>query len=148
MKLQRLFISVAAFAVVLTACGDEVVFVDLAEGQCFDNPEMEGDNLIDVDVVDCDGPHLAEVFARVPIAGGDEFPGDAVVDAVAETCPADLFASYVGIDYDESIYHAHALTPTAESWDAGDRHVMCVLTGDPDLTASDQIEGSVRNSGQ
>ena len=143
-----MFISVAAFALVLTACGDEVVFVDLAEGECFSNPEIEGTTLTDVDVVDCDSPHLAEVFARVPVDGGDEFPGNTAVRAAAETCIGDLFASYVGIDYNQSIYYVHTISPSAETWDAGDRHVLCALSDNPDLMASGQIEGSARNSGQ
>lgn len=148
MKLQRVLIGVAALAMVLTACGDEVVFVDLQAGQCFDNPQIEGSTLTDVDVVDCDEPHLAEVFARLRVDGGDEFPGNAAVAAVADTCTAEPFSSYVGSDYNASIYYSHSVSPTAETWEAGDRHVMCILSDNPDLLASSQIEGSVRNSGQ
>lgn len=148
MKARRLLIAFAALSLSLAACGDDVQFVSVDVGQCFENPQIENDFMSDVDIVDCDAPHLAEVFAHVTVPGDGEFPGATAVTAAAEPCVGDLFESYVGIDYDSSIYYVHTLTPTADSWDAGDRDVLCFVTDASELAASGQIEGSVRDSGR
>ncbi len=138
---------IAATALFVAACGDEVVYVQLSEGECFADLDITGGQLTDVEVVDCDEPHIGETYAVLPVAG-DDYPGEAALQEAYEDCFGDRFESYVGTDYNVSSLYAHAIYPTEESWDAGDRSIQCFLTSSPDPAASEPLEGSMRGSGR
>lgn len=149
MHRMKQFMIGAAFAGMLgglVACSDGNVF-SLAVGTCFDDIdafyEEGGGGVEDVPIVECDEPHDNEVFALFDIAG-DAFPGTSAVGTEAETGCVDRFEDYVGIDYASSRFVASWLTPTSQSWDAGDREVVCFLY-DIDLA---ELEGSARDSGE
>lgn len=116
----------------------------LRPGDCFDDPADGA--LTQADLVACDQPHDNEVFATIdhPAAAGEGFPGrDAVVAYAEQECVAP-FAEYVGRDYDTSRYSLFPVVPSAESWERGDRQIVCALY---DHRAG-PLTGSARASGE
>ncbi|MFI5683826.1 DUF4190 domain-containing protein [Streptomyces sp. NPDC051636] len=117
--------------------------ISLAKGECFNAPggSLEGETY-DVDKVPCAGEHDGEVFASFELTGGP-YPGDsAVTDRADERC-YNLQDSYAmdgwAVPDDVDVYY---LTPTRDSWAAGDREVTCVF-GNTDEGAG--LTGSLRN---
>lgn len=125
--------------------GSDVSVFRIRPGDCFNDPPPER-QLEQVDVVPCDQPHDNEVFATVdhPAPEGDAFPGrEAVVAYAEQACPAP-FAEYVGATYDQSRFTLFPIVPSADTWAAGDRQVICALY---DHQAG-KLTGSVRGSAQ
>lgn len=126
------------------ACQPSVFELNI--GDCLNLPE--GNEVADVETVDCAEPHRAEVFA-LPQLGADAdapYPGqEALVTEGQERC-VEAFEAYVGRPYSESSIFSTALTPSQQSWEsAGDREIVCLLVG------SDQdqlLTGSKRDSGE
>ena len=113
---------------------------DLAVGDCFDDVAAGLNEVEEVPVVPCEGPHANEVFALLE-QPGQEFPGEEEMGSLAgEGCYA-AFEDYVGAPVETSTLTAFPIAPTAESWAQGDREVVCVLTGSGPRT------GSARGSG-
>ncbi len=127
-------------ALVLAACSGSVLKLDI--GTCFDDPETF-DQVEDVPVVDCDDPHDNEVIANVDLTG-DDYPGQDQVENRATQICYEEFSDYVGISYEASMYDIGWLFPTAETWAAGDREVICFAY---DLTLA-KITGSINGIGQ
>ena len=130
--------------------GEDVSVFDLEAGDCFNVEEENPSGIESVPVVPCDEPHQYEVYAIVNHPG-DEYPGDDEMDDFATTeCQGDAFSSYVGAEYEESIYYSTHLPPNAETWEQGDREVVCVLyqpdEEDPDGVRT--LTGSARDSGE
>lgn len=94
----------------------------------------------------CGSAHGFEVVgtARVEAAKGDAFPGIDEIEATAEDECLPLFAGYVGVSFDESRLVMRPLTPTAESWSAGDREIACIVQSGKGLPLTE----SVKNTGQ
>lgn len=115
---------------------------DLEVGDCYDGATEA--NVETVDVVDCDTPHEYEVYALVQheAGPGEEYPGDeAISDFADDACLGSSFEDYVGRSYQDSELYAFALQPTAETWDVGDREVVCAA-----FLQNEQLEGSVEGS--
>jgi hypothetical protein len=93
-----------------------------------------------VSAVDCAEPHDNEVYALYEF-DGDSYPGEDAMSASAdEGCEA-RFEGYVGIAYlDSALYFTH-LTPTQDSWDTGDREIVCVL-----YELNTKLEGSMEGA--
>lgn len=127
-----------AACLVTAACAASVL--TLETGTCFDDPESF-EEVTDVPVVDCAEPHDNEVIASFDLPTGG-YPGDAVVTSRAEEGCLVRFEPYVGIDFASSIYDLGWFTPSSESWDAGDREVICFVY---DVTLA-KITGSVAGS--
>lgn len=129
----------AALAAV-SACGDTSV-LSLEVGQCI-NTETEGE-ISSVPVVDCAETHNGEVFSLPQLPDGD-FPGDdAVRQSADQLCAGQDFQTYVGKPYEESAIYYSALTPTDETWDDGDREIVCFLLADQNGSES---TGSLRGA--
>ena len=123
----------------LAACGGEGTRVDGIEiGMCFD--DQDGPEVERLPTVPCDEPHENEVFHLYDVRG-DEHPGqEALTVAADEVCRGEPFVDYVGTTVEESRFDVYQILPTEESWEEGDREVVCVLY-DP----SDNVEtGSAR----
>jgi len=118
----------------------------LQVGDCFDDPADLDDVVFDVAALPCSEPHDNEVFSLVPIAGtfGETYPGDAALQEYSyEACIGEPFDSYVGTDYLDSSLEVFTFTPSDESWDEGDREVVCVLF----RLDFEKLTGTARNSG-
>lgn len=126
--------------------------VTLEKGDCFDAPggRLAGETR-DVDVVPCSGGHDGEVFASFRLRGGD-YPGD---ERVGDTAGARCYGLRDGyamdgwaLPDDVDVYY---LTPTEESWSAGDREVTCLfgsVTEGADLTGSLRDDETVLDADQ
>lgn len=127
----------AVFALV-AACSSNVF--DLEVGQCFDDPESF-DEVVNVDVVECAEPHDNEVFHVFDLADGD-YPGEDEAEAGANDGCIAAFESFVESDFATSELDIRYLYPSAESWDDGDREVVCALFD----RSGEQITGSEEGS--
>lgn len=123
----------------LLACGRQTSVLDLAVGHCFNTGDVQG--VAEVSLLDCATAHDVEVFHVQSMPDG-LFPGDGQVQGYAdEVCNA-AFAGYVGQPYEASDLTISYLFPTLQTWEAGDREVVCLLGGSEPLTGS--MRGSNR----
>jgi hypothetical protein len=110
--------------------GATISAFDLVPGDCFDEPE--GEFYDRVELLACDGPHDSEVFAVFTLEGDrtEPYPGDPVVeDDAYDACEGEHFREYVGVAYAQSRFVANIIAPTRETWvDLGDREVVCTLS--------------------
>lgn len=94
--------------------------------------------------IPCESPHEAEVFGSVQYVGSGAFPGEtALLDFGQAPCAA-AFASYVGIDFQESSLQAIIVTPSEATWIKGDRAIVCVAFGPNGSTLTGSIRGTAR----
>jgi hypothetical protein len=123
--------------------GEMVSAFDLEVGDCFDTPDP---TLVEeVERIDCASWHTYEIYAAVLHSGGndDPFPGDEPLATFAEDECIAAFEPFVGLDYDSSELFIFYLHPTEETWQIGDREVLCsVYLEDEPLVGS--MEGSER----
>jgi hypothetical protein len=125
------------------AAGEIVSVFDLNVGDCIN---LADDGTVDeVERVDCDTPHDNEVYFAFDYPGdaAAPYPGDEPIREASETeCEAE-FASFVGMDYQDSVLYVLFLRPSADTWDDGDREILCTLyLPDEQLTGS--MEGANR----
>jgi hypothetical protein len=81
----------------------------------------------DLTVVECRSPHAFEVMARTVLSGPKKWPGDAAMDEPATTKCKPIFASYVGIQFDDSQLDLSYLTADTTGWNQGDHTLICVV---------------------
>jgi hypothetical protein len=134
-----------ALVLALSACGalgggSKSVF-DLEVGDCFDDPTESGE-ISEVPIVDCADPHDNEVYAAFDY-DGDSFPGDDAMSTAADDGCQDRFEDFVGIAYLDSALYVTHLVPTSDSWDSGDREIICVLY-EPNEKLTGSMEGAAR----
>jgi hypothetical protein len=109
-------------------------------GDCLtDETSVEGE-VSDVQTVPCDQPHAQEVYHSYTI-DTDELPGEADMEGIVETECLGAFETFVGLPYPDSIYDITWLAPTQESWDAGDRELLC-LVFDPSGDVTGSLSGA------
>lgn len=112
-----------------SACGDDGTSVfDLGVGDCFNDTSqtLEGDVVFEVPVVPCSELHDNEIYFEYSMTDA-VFPGsDAALESAGLRC-VDEFEGFVGVDYLDSELEVFPITPTAQSWDEGDRVVYCAL---------------------
>jgi Septum formation len=111
-------------ALSITACGGGTAVDEVGVGDCFDDPETE--LVAALELIDCSLPHDNEVYAEV-LMPGSQFPGDEeIAEFGFDACLAE-FEGYVGESYVDSPLDYLFLSPSAESWDGGDRAFLCFL---------------------
>ena len=130
-----------ALAVLTSACGQGNVF-SLEVGTCFDDQDSGGGEVSDVPIVDCADPHDDEVYYLFDLPSGD-FPGSSSIDEQAGAGCLAAFEPYVAEPYNTSILDIGWLDPTPDSWDQGDREIVCILY---DLSLA-KLTGSMQGSG-
>ena len=117
----------AAGVVLIALCASGCTARPVAElqvGECFDF-SGETTELSSVEVVECAGPHGAEVF-KVFDVSLEEFDATAMAATADETCLGAL-EGYVGYPYSAADFYYRALTPGAEGWANGARTVLCLV---------------------
>jgi hypothetical protein len=153
---QRLMVAIAILALVAVACGDDEPARDaggnitetgdasvfaLEVGDCFNDDAAAGDIVSEVPVTPCSEPHDNEIYFEYSMTDAS-FPGQtAALESASLRC-LDEFDAFVGIPYLDSELDIFPITPTAESWEQGDRIVYCALYA-LDLS---KLEGSMRGS--
>ena len=105
--------------------------LDLPIGSCISNDGI-------AEQVPCDARHTHEVIGFERWAS-NEYPS--YEDAYWGTFCEEVFESYVGIDYFESVLFYDIARPTAQAWEQGDRDIRC-LAYEPGET----LTRSVRNA--
>ncbi|MGO2111175.1 MAG: septum formation family protein [Pseudoclavibacter sp.] len=122
----------------VTETGTDDVFA-MEVGDCLNEPD--GTEISEVELVPCSEPHDYEVFAEQELPEG-EFDSAAIDQAIEDYCPVE-FETFVGVSYDESELYYTAFTPTATSWDSGDRLIQCIIYDD-----AGQTTGSLAGAGR
>ncbi len=111
-------------------------------GDCLNTDDTMSGEISSVPVVPCDQPHADEVFLAYDLEDA-EFPGtDEVANAAYERCAME-FEAFVGIPYAESVLDVWPMYPTLNSWNDGDREVLCVVY-DPAARTIGSLAGAAR----
>jgi putative regulator of septum formation len=98
---------------------------DIKAGDCF--AELpKGARISSVDTISCDRPHVAEVAGVVTIPDGP-YPGDSGFGAYGKQCK-DSLASYSPTAVLDPDVDLAIMPPTQDSWQRGDREMVCVAT--------------------
>jgi hypothetical protein len=119
--------------------------LSVTRGECFDTPggALTGETYYDVDEVPCSGEHDAEVFGVFEVTGHFVYPGDTELGNIADEDCYDLQSTYAMDAWALPSYvDVYYLTPTRDSWDAGDREVTCAFGN---TTEGLTLTGSLRN---
>jgi hypothetical protein len=125
----------------ITGAGDLSV-QDLRVGDCFDFTD-DSTQVSSVRAIPCGEAHVYEVYAVVDYPSGEE-PSDLdepYTDWEYDQC-VNGFETYVDHDFETSIWFFSTLTPTAESWDEGDRNIQCFLHNESESAVTGSAEGS------
>jgi hypothetical protein len=96
----------------------------------------------DVTAVPCGEPHGGEAHFAFDLPAGP-FPGDEPVASAAEQGCVAAFVDFVGTRYEDSELEISQLTPSAESWESGDREVLCFVR-DPAGPTTGTLRGEKR----
>jgi hypothetical protein len=115
----------------------------LGVGDCAtDDTSLEGE-VQEVTIIDCAEPHASEVYHSYTMTE-DSLPDEAGIQTIVEEQCLPAFESFVGVDYYSSIYDVTFLSPTADSWEAGDRELLCLIV-DP---SGAQVTGSLAGANE
>ena len=124
------------------ADGEETSVFDLEVGDCFTSDTTLLDTVV---VVDCEDPHVYEVYDVGDVESADDaYPGDAEMGETASAQCQDAFEAYVGIAYEDSRWYVTSIPPNEETWAEGDREVVCLLH----LQDESEVTGSAEGSGE
>ena len=114
----------------LSGCGFSSV-MRLSVGACVQIPTST--SAYSLETVSCSRPHQAEVFA---------LPEAAQLESEARRVCEKDFTPYVGSSVEDSALDLIWMTPSRESWERGDRQIVCLAAANGDQT----LRGSVRDS--
>ena len=118
-------------------------YATLTIGDCIETPG--GESVRRVDIVSCDEPHDAEVFAVAthPAQSDEDFPGvPALLEFAADACLGQAFVDYVGVPRIRSQLTDYEFVPGEEAWSEGRRGIVCVADSSDGLP----LTGSVKDS--
>lgn len=136
--MRKLALSIVG-AAVLAACGQSVF--DLEVGMCFDGAIDSGST---VEAMECAEPHDHEVYHLVEYTETDIYPGEESMADFAEAVCLPAFEDYVGVTYQDSEIYAAFGYPSADTWDSGDREVVCILEGEDGVPLTGSLQGAGR----
>lgn len=123
----------AGASLVLAGCGSAAV--DLEVGECLDSDDLDSDEISTVTTLDCEEPHDVEIFGEHLLPDGD-FPGMSKIQQVGEEECGDQFFDFVGTEGTDSGLQYSYLSPSEETWDDGDRTVLCMAVSDEPVTGT------------
>lgn len=117
---------------------------DLKVGECFDDEAgADEEQVTSLPMRDCDKPHDNEIFYLFDLPDAAQFPdSDKIQDDADTRCEAE-FTRFMKKDYQDSEYDFGTLTPTEDTWETGDREVVCFVFH-PDAK---KINNSLKDSG-
>lgn len=125
-----------------SAEAEEATVFAIEVGDCLaSDPGVQGE-VSDVPKVDCGEPHFTEVFHTSTI-DETELPAAAEMESIVQDQCVGEFESFVGLSYDQSALEITWLEPTPESWERGDRELVCMIT-DPAGQTTGSLEGANR----
>lgn len=119
--------------------GDADVF-SIAVGDCIQDSGTG--EVTEVPVAPCAESHDSEVYFAYQIPE-ETFPGTEGMSAIATAQCEPAFQTFVGMAYADSALYYTTLEPTQESWNEGDRELLC-LVYDPAGPVTGSLEGANR----
>ena len=145
MRALRLLTAAVVAAVALSGCAFlQSSAPSLEVGECLNITNLP-EEITELPAVNCDEPHEAEVFYVFDLADGT-YNQVSIFATIDETC-VEQFEPYVGTSYWESELFYDAYYPLEESWNAGDREVMCIVyAADPTTGTPVNTTGSLQGS--
>lgn len=118
---------------------DLVSLYGLQTGDCLNDFDPSGTTF---DLIDCDLPHDAEVFASYDLPAG-VFPGPEFIEPLAASmCFGQGFADFIGLAFVDSGINALQSAPTAETWALGHHRINCIVTDG--LVRTGSLAGAAR----
>ena len=93
-------------------------------GECLDI-SIDASTVTELSGFDCAQEHDAEVYF-VGLVTGETFDQLAVAQDAAAQCREE-FERFIGTTYEESVLDIYYLYPQADSWENGDREVICAV---------------------
>lgn len=117
----------------LAACSEAPT---AAIGDCIDSADLPDGDLAELPTVSCDESHDLEVFHAFDLDEG-EFPGEDEMSIQAEDQCMPVFEEYVGMQYQQSEIWVTTVFPSQETWDIGDREVLCLLESEETTSLQD-----------
>jgi hypothetical protein len=140
------FASVLLLSLALAGCGlfGGNVF-DLEVGDCFNDGDL-GEGATEVDnlpIVDCEELHDNEVFATFDMTEAS-YPGDETTQQIAFEGCIDRFDAWIGLPYEDSALDVTYLYPTQQTWDDGDREIVCAVYRLDGIQVTGTLEGSAQ----
>jgi len=125
-----------------SAEAEEATVFQVEDGDCLaSDPSVQGE-VSEVPKVDCEAPHFSEVF-HIATIDADALPSAADMEGIVEDQCLTEFETFVGMPYVESALEVTWLEPTPESWERGDRELVCMIT-DPAGQTTGSLEGANR----
>jgi Septum formation/Domain of unknown function (DUF4190) len=107
---------------------------NIRTGDCWADLPV-GNRIKEVNTTSCDRPHSAEVVGVLTMKGGS-FPPQSVLDEYRQKCRSAL-SSYSSTALDDSSGISLAfMPPTQQSWNKGDREMVCIATFSSPRTGS------------
>jgi hypothetical protein len=110
--------------------GGDVGVLALEIGDCFDVPSSaiseEPVEVASVGAIPCTDAHDNQVAAKFNLTGSD-WPGVETVQMDSALGCVDRFEGITGEAYETSALDIFPIYPTEQSWEAGDREVICSL---------------------
>lgn len=129
------------------ATTDEDDVFSLKVGDCV-NDYGDEKEITSVPIVDCAELHDSEIYASTIITD-DQYPGASEVQTQADDACYAAFEGFVGLAYDQSTLYYSYLYPTQESWDGGDREILCTIKKyDEDTQEIVPVTGSLKGSAE
>ena len=111
-------------------------------GDCLESMDWGQEGFSTVPVIPCAEPHESEIYAAVDLEDGG-YPGDDAVATQADEYCYGEFQGFVGIAWEDSAFDYGYLSPSQESWDQGDREVLCMIM-DPEGLTTGSLAGAAR----
>lgn len=102
-------------------------------GDCVEISALQGEEINDVPTVDCAQEHDGQVAVSHQMPDGDYPSEQEWQDVIGDMCVSG-FEAFVGTAYEDSTLEIYDLSPTEDSWDAGDRQVLCLVYLEDDTT--------------
>lgn len=109
-------------------------------GDCLESMDWGAEGFTTVPVIPCAEEHESEVYAAVDLPEGD-YPGDESVATQADEYCYGEFQGFVGVAWEDSAYDYGYLSPSPESWEQGDREVLCMVM-DPNGLTTGSLAGA------
>lgn len=123
-----------------TEAQTESVF-NVNEGDCLKIEDSLTGVVEDLEKIDCERPHNAEIFAQKEMADGN-FPGDEAIAEQAKNYCVEEFSHFVGIPGSESELKVNFLHPSETSWDEEqDRRIQCVV-----IDSASEVTGTFKDA--
>ena len=124
---------------VLSAITNRTHSTNLKVGQCIQVPD--GSTVYDVELRDCSKEHTGEVYYILTLTQ-DTLPSRAEIEKLTSDTCDDNFEAYVGSATNETELDVTAMFPTKNSWDKGDRDIVCIVIPAEGKTLTQSVKGS------